>query len=128
MVKRDAAGVRHHHLLCADVDVCHLRLQHGEPPAAHLFAQDVADGRRHRGRGQTGRGHLVEQGLKQVVVGAVDERHLDLGLGQSAHSLEAAKTAADDHHPGQCFGRGAHRSVRSFQISGNSTTSSILRK
>ena len=42
--------------------------------------------------------HLVEQRLEQVMVGAVDERDLDLGARQRTHRRQAAEAAADDHH------------------------------
>ena len=38
-----------------------------------LSAEDPADGRRDVGGAQGGRGHLVEQGLKEMVVGAIDD-------------------------------------------------------
>ena len=62
-----------------------------------LVAQDVAqrggDGR----RGEAGGGHLVEQGLEEVMVAAVDERDVHGRLAQRAHRPEAGETAADHH-------------------------------
>ena len=114
------------------VDAGHLGLQHREPPALHLLAQHVADGRRHGRRGQARGSDLIQQRLEEVVVGAVDERDLDASpcarAAQDAHSLQATKAAADDDDVRRGHGAGHHRSVRNFQISGKSTTSSILRR
>jgi hypothetical protein len=64
----------------------------------------VADGRRHRRRRQPGGGHLVQQRLEQVVVGAVDQRHLDIGTRQRTHRFQATEAAADDDHMGDRHG------------------------
>ena len=47
---------------------------------------------------QGGGGHLVEQRLEQVMVASVDERHLDVGLGQLPRRVEPAEPSPHDHH------------------------------
>src|SRR5204863_3735539 len=78
------------------VDAGDLGLQHREVAALHLPAQRVADRRADGRRAEARSRHLVQQRLEQVVVGAVDQRDLDVGPGQRAHGLQAAETAADD--------------------------------
>ena len=78
------------------IDGDDLGLQHGQVAALRLVAQDVADRRGDRRRREARARDLVEQRLEQVVVGAVDQRDLDLGLRQRAHRLDAAEAAADD--------------------------------
>ena len=100
VIKRQPRAVVQHRAACGDVDVHHLGLQDREAPAAHLAAQHMANGRRDRRRGQPGRGHLVEQRLEEVMVGAVEQGHIDLRAGQGAHGFKAAETAADDDDAG----------------------------
>jgi hypothetical protein len=101
VVVGQGAAVVQLHLTCGDVDRARLGLQHRQPAAAHLAPQDVADGRRH-GRGRkAGGGHLVQQRLEQVVVGAVDQRDLDRCPRQHAHRFQPAEPAADDDDVGQ---------------------------
>ena len=85
------------HLPGRRVDADHLGLQDCQVAALHLGAQRVAD-RRADGRRAQARGrHLVQQRLEQVVVGAVDQRDLDLRFRERAHRLDAAESAAHDH-------------------------------
>ena len=81
-----------------DVDRLHLGLQDRQVAALHLPLQHVADRRADRRRAEAGGRHLVEQGLEQVVVGAVDEDDLDRRLRQRPHRLDAAEAAADHQH------------------------------
>ena len=128
-----ALAVVDQHRLPGDIDVRHLGLQHRQAAPLHFAPQHMADGRADGRCAEAGGGHLVEQGLEEVVVGAVDQGDFQLRrASQRTHGLEPAEAAADDKHlvdvrhgpsPGP-----AQRSVRSFQISGNSTTSSILRR
>ena len=91
------------HLAQACVDVGDVPQQRGE---VGLLAQNVAD-RCCDGRGrQTRRGHLVEQGLEQVVVGLVHQRHIHRLPGQRLGRFQPAKTAADDEDAGQGGGGG----------------------
>ena len=43
--------------------------------------------------------HLVEQRLEQVVVRAVDERHVDVGVPKLVRGSQTAEPTADDHDP-----------------------------
>ena len=59
-----------------------------------------ANGAAQRGGDQTGRQdprrHLVEQGLEEVVVGAVDQRHLEARAVESVDRVQAPEPAAHD--------------------------------
>ena len=58
----------------------------------------MAEGRRDlRGRERRG-GHLVEEGLEEVVIPTVDERDPEGAAGELPGGGEAPKAAADDHH------------------------------
>ena len=85
------------HRAALDVDVGDL-VQ--DDPGVVLVAQHAADGTGDVGRGQAGGGHLVEQGLEQVVVASVDQHHLDGGVGQALGGSEASEAASDDYDPG----------------------------
>ena len=50
------------------------------------MAEDPADRRGDVGRTERGGRHLVEQGLEQVVIGAVDDRDLAPALAASARA------------------------------------------
>jgi hypothetical protein len=76
----------------------HLAHQDRQVSLGDLFAQHVADGGGDGRRRQTGRGNLVEQGLKQVVVGAVDHDHVHVGVFQCLGRLQPTEAAADDDH------------------------------
>jgi len=76
----DVLATVHHHAAGSGVDGGDLAHQHRQVASRDLLAQDVADGARDCWRGQAGRGHLVEQGLEQVMVGAVDDDDLDIGV------------------------------------------------
>ena len=65
--------------------------------AVRLIAQERSDGSSDVGGGQRRRGHLVEQGLEEVVVASVDEHHIDGGIRQCARSSQAPESASDDH-------------------------------
>ena len=71
----------------------HLAHVHGD---VALIAQDVAQRRGDRRRGEAGGGHLVEQRLEQVMVAAIDQRDLDRRPLELAHGPEAGESAADD--------------------------------
>ena len=82
------------------VDGGDLAHEHGQATVFDLLAQDVADGGGDGRCRQASRGHLVQQRLKQVVVGAVDHDHVDMGAGQCLGRFQTTKAAADDDHPG----------------------------
>ena len=64
-----------------------------------LFAEEKP-GRRRNGRCGESRGrHLVEQRLKEMVVGFLDDRDVDVGISQMPGSFQAAEAAADDQYP-----------------------------
>jgi hypothetical protein len=63
-----------------------------------VVAQHVADRRGDVAFGEHARGDLVEQRLEEVVVGAVDDHHLDLGAAQGVGGEEPGEAAADDDH------------------------------
>ena len=69
------------------------------PSTLLVPAQDPANRRRDLALGEDPRRQLVEQRLEQVVVGAVDEGHVDLGTPQELGREEPAEAAADDDHP-----------------------------
>ena len=95
-VVRDLAPLlvdRHHAPL--GVHLVDVRHEHRGVP---LPAQQVADGRGDVPRREDGRRHLVEQGLEEVVVPAVEERDADGGLVQRARHGESSEPAADDDH------------------------------
>jgi hypothetical protein len=56
------------------------------------------------GRRETGHGHLVQQGLKGVMVGAIDERYAHGRTRKRPSRRKAAKTAADDDYVGVAVG------------------------
>ena len=54
---------------------------------------------------EPGRGHLVKQSLKEVMIALIDQRHLDAGLlSQPASGSEAAETGPDHQHLQGFFG------------------------
>ena len=62
-----------------------------------LMPEDPPDRRGDVGGAERGRGHLVEQGLEQVVVRPVHDRDPHRRTSQPAHGGQAAESAADDH-------------------------------
>ena len=56
--------------------------------------------------------HLVEQRLKEVVIGAIDKRDLDRRLGQTLGRVQAAETASDDDDAVAPAGRGSQTWLR----------------
>ena len=79
----------------ADVDGGHLG--HADPHVA-VPAQHVADGRRDLALREDAGGHLVEERLEEMVVGAVDEGDPHLGVLEGAGGEEPAEPGADDDH------------------------------
>ncbi len=74
--------------------------------AGHLGAQDVniaslahdgANGTCDRRRIEKPRRHLVQQWLKEVVVVAIHERHVDIHVAKGARGCKTAEPGADDH-------------------------------
>jgi hypothetical protein len=69
-----------------------------------LAAEQAARRRGDRRRRQPGGGHLVEQGLEQMVVGLVDEGDVDVRMAQGLGGFQATETAADDQYMGSGHG------------------------
>jgi hypothetical protein len=75
------------------VDAAHPAQDH---PHVCCLAQDGADGLGDLRRRQTGRGHLIEQRLEEMVVALVDHGDVGIGAGQVVRGAQAAETGADD--------------------------------
>ena len=61
-----------------------------------LAAQDGANGIGDIARGETGRCNLIQQGLKEVMISAVDDRDANVGALQRPRGVETGKARADD--------------------------------
>ena len=77
------------------VDGLHISQQHAH---VRLAAQNPPDGRGNVTRRQPGRGHLVKERLKHVVVAPVDEGHPHWGPPQRPRRIKPRKTAPNDNH------------------------------
>ena len=110
------------------VEALHLGLEDRQVAALHLGQQHVADRCAHRRRAQARRRHLIEQRLEQVMVGAVDQGDLDLGLRQRPHRLDAAEAAADDEHARSRRHGRRSRSLRMPRILRRGGAEAILRR
>jgi hypothetical protein len=88
------AAVAGQHAPARDVDADRL-VEHdlGVP----LPTQHATDRRRDVGRRERGRRDLVEQRLEQMVIAAIDHRHVDRRVGEPLGGGEAAEAGADDH-------------------------------
>jgi hypothetical protein len=62
-----------------------------------LSPQDPANGRRNVPRRQAGGGDLIQQRREDVMVVAIDQRHVTLDSGERAGGIETREPAADDH-------------------------------
>ena len=75
-----------------------------DAPEDHVDARHVREDRAQRARdvlgGQLRRGHLVEQRLELVVVGAVDQRRADARLAEGLRRGDARQAAAEHQHVG----------------------------
>ena len=60
-----------------------------------LILDDAAQRRSDHALRQDPGGYLIEQWLKQVMVGAVDDRDVNVGVGQRLGHAEPSETAAD---------------------------------
>ncbi len=74
-----------------------------------LPPEDAPDGRRNLRRREARRGHLVEQGLEQVVVAAIDDGEAHGRPAQSLGGVEPRESRPHDHHPGIATGHIAHQ-------------------
>jgi hypothetical protein len=79
VVKQQCGAIRQMHFFVFGINVCDLGQQRGQ---VGLVPEQAAGRRCNRGRCQTGGGDLVQQRLKQMVIGFVDQRDIDRGFGQ----------------------------------------------
>ena len=77
------------------VDAVHLCHDHR---GVGLVAQHPANRHGDVGGIEHRRGHLIQQGLEQMVIGAVDECDPHIGFGQRARGREPSEPATDDDH------------------------------
>ena len=63
------------------------------------MGQNPAQGLGDLARGQRSGGDLVQQRLEEMEVPPVHQRHLDIGLAEVPHCLQACEATADDDHP-----------------------------
>ncbi len=97
-------------LLRLHVDALHLR---EDDLDVFLVAEDFAQRPGDVGGREAGRGHLIEQRLEEVVVAAVDERHVHLLALELLDGFQPAEAAADDDDARAAGARPARRaSVR----------------
>ncbi len=82
-----------------------------------LVSENPADRRRDVAGRQRGRGHLIQQGLKDVVVVAVEERDADRSARERPRRVESAETSADDDDMG----------VHGSTVHGSGSGSRVLR-
>ncbi len=111
VVVRDRPGVADEHLACDLVDAGDLA---EDDRHVRIFAEQRADRRGDIGRRERGGRDLVEQRLKEVMVGAIDQHQVDVILHEMMCGLEAAEAAADDDDPGLL--PGDPRKKRRFNI------------
>jgi hypothetical protein len=64
-------------------------------------AQNGADGCSNFPGRKTCRRHLIQQGLKSVMILAIDHRDVSRSLGESLGRVQAAETRAHNHHARQ---------------------------
>ncbi len=95
VVEACAAGQRH--VPRVDVDADYLIHQH---LGIALMAQDGADGLGNVGGRQHRQRHLIEQGLEEVMIAAVDQGYIDGQVRQPGGGVQAGKASADDDHAG----------------------------
>src|SRR6516164_2345455 len=78
----------------SNVDASDIRQEYAD---VSLLRLELTDGRGDLGGREDRRRHLIEQRLKYVVVAAVDQYDLGIGVPQPARRRESCKAAADDH-------------------------------
>src|SRR4029077_4935632 len=62
-----------------------------------LLRLKLTDRRSNFGGREDGGCHLIEQGLKYVVVAPIDHDELDIGMSQRVRRSDPGKAGADDH-------------------------------
>ena len=93
VVVRDGAARIDEHATSRDVHGMRAREQ---DPDVLLTAQDPPDGRRDVGGRQRRGRDLIEQGLEEVIVVAIDQRDPHRRAGQRARGVQTAKPSAQD--------------------------------
>ncbi len=109
----ESRAAAQHHLPSNHVDADHLIHQDF---SVVVMAQDGADGLGDVGRRQHRERHLIEKRLKEVMIAAVDQGHVDGQVREALGRVEAGKASADDDHAGTArrllvlwrFGQFAH--------------------
>ena len=97
VVKHQGAAIGQMHLLACCIDVGDFREQGGQ---VGLVSEQAAGGCGNRRCCQACGGHLVEQGLEQVVVGFVHQGDVDRCFGQGFGRFQSAETASNDQDAG----------------------------
>src|SRR5262249_11295629 len=95
-------GIRHPLAVCvADENALLIFVHSGDFTHEHhrvlLIAQDSANGRSDVPGAQQGCCHLIEERLKKVVIGAIDENDLRWCVSEGLRGRQASKTSSDDH-------------------------------
>ena len=93
MVIRHALPVLKHHGALRNVNVDHITEQRRH---IALPAEQEARWRRNRRRGKPRRRHLIQQRLKQMMIGAVDQSDLNSCGTQRLRGFQSTETTADD--------------------------------
>src|SRR5581483_3318832 len=88
-----AAGQRN--LPRAHVDAYDLVHQHF---GVGLVPQNRTDRLCNVGRRKHSQGHLIEKRLKEMVIPAIDNRYIDVEMGQRPRRMDAGEPAAHDHY------------------------------
>ena len=95
VVVRMLARVRLHH---APFEIDTLRTLAQDPHIARV-GEDAANRCGDLRRAQSRRGHLVEQGLKEMVIAFVKQRDIDVGpIGEAFGCIEPGESASDNHY------------------------------
>ena len=82
-------------LACLDVDVLHLAENGAQ---GRIVPQHVAYGGRDLALREDPGGHLVQQGLEEMVIGPVDEGDPHVGPFEGTGGEQPAEAAPDDDH------------------------------
>jgi hypothetical protein len=99
----------------SNVDARNLSQEYAEVSLLHL---ELTDRHGDFGGSEDRRRHLIEQRLKYVVVAAVDQDDLSIGVPQRVRRRKPGKAAANDHDPRFLSGaaRGRSRRLKLFTI------------
>src|ERR1035438_4500374 len=109
------------HLPAREFQVPHLVHQHGDLGAS---GENGANRLRNIRRGQAGRRDLVKQGLKQMMVGTVNESHLGAGMVEMLAERQAAKACTKDNN---MWSRILRHAVLCIQMGRNAIQPAVMR-